>query len=64
MAFEVFAISDEGTETVMDCELESEAQKAVVRLTGMVERGVWVNETSLGRVVGFNYDEGPGNERG
>jgi len=61
--FEVFAMGEEGTETVKYCESEEEAKKAVIRLTRLMENDTWVNETSLVRVIGFNYDNGPGNEK-
>jgi len=59
MAYEVFAVSEEGTETVFVSEDKSEALEKRLELQRELDHGVWSNTTSLHNVVGFNVDEGP-----
>ncbi len=57
--FEVFAISEEGTETIEVVNTEEEAKLAVLELQRELENKVWFNTTTLNRVVGFDYNMGP-----
>ncbi len=62
MNYEVFAVSEEGTETVFNTEDKDEALKERLNLQRKLEDKKWVNNTSLNNVVGFNVDEGPDGE--
>ncbi len=57
MYYSVFAISEEGTESVDSFDTEDEANKERLRLMRLLEDKKWENNTSLSNVVGFNVDE-------
>ena len=57
--YEIFAVSEEGTETVETTEDYDEAVKTRIRLLKSLENKTWVNSTSLHNIVGFNIDSGP-----
>lgn len=60
--YEIFAISEGGTENVDFADSDVEAKDKVIKLVNLLRDGKWINDTSLTGVVGFNYDRGPGNE--
>ena len=57
MYYSVFAISEEGTESVDSFDTEDEANEERLRLMKLLEDKKWENNTSLSNVVGFNVDE-------
>ena len=57
MYYSVFAISEEGTESVDSFDTEDEANEERLRLMRLLEDKKWENNTSLSNVVGFNVDE-------
>jgi hypothetical protein len=59
MIYEVFAVSEEGTETVFSTDNLDEALNKRLELQNSLENKKWSNTTSLNNVVGFNVDEGP-----
>ena len=59
--FEVYAISEEGTETVSTHDSRGEATREMMKLLGDLHQKRWENNTSLNNVVGFKIDTGPEN---
>ena len=57
--FEVFAISEEGTQTVLFANTEEEAKRETIRLIRELSDGIISVDTDLSRIIGFDYDQGP-----
>lgn len=63
MEYEVFAVSEEGTETVAWTEDRSTALDIQQKCMQELQEGRWVDITSLNNVVrSFNVDTGPTSE--
>jgi hypothetical protein len=64
MVYELFAISEEGTETIDSFDNKKEADAALSAVIKRHSVGKWENTTSLNHVVGFNVDKWTDDKKG